>query len=54
MEATGITATLVTAFTSAAGEMTGAISAIVPVAIPVVTTILVVTVGIKAFKKFTK
>jgi hypothetical protein len=54
MESTGIVAALTSGFTTAAGEMTGAIAAIVPVAIPVVTTVLVVSLGIKVFKKFTK
>lgn len=54
MEATGVTAALTTALTGIASEMTGAVSAIVPVAVPVIGGILVVTLGIKAFKKFTK
>lgn len=50
----GATDALKTALTSAAGEMTGTISDIVPIAVPVVTASLVITLGIKAFKKFTK
>ena len=40
-----------TALTSAASEMTAMVGTIVPVAVPVVTAILVVTFGIKVFKK---
>lgn len=54
MEATGVTAALSTALSSVAGEMTGAIAAVLPIALPVLGGILVVTVGIKAFKKFSK
>lgn len=51
-------ATITTALTEALGtvatDMTGAITAVLPVAIPVVGAIMVITVGIKAFHKFTK
>lgn len=52
------TGTVVTALTGAlstiAGDMTGAVMAVVPIAVPVLGGILVVTLGIKAFKKFSK
>ena len=54
MEATGVTAALTTALGSVASDMTGAIVAVLPIALPVLGGILVVTVGIKAFKKFSK
>lgn len=54
MEATGVTAALTSALTGIASEMTGAVSAVVPIAVPVIGGILVVSLGIKAFKKFTK
>lgn len=49
-----VTESLTAALSTTASDMMGAISAIVPVAIPVVGAILVVTLGIKVFKKFTK
>lgn len=52
--AAGVTDSLTTALSSIASEMTGAVSAVVPIAVPVLGGILVVTLGIKAFKKFTK
>lgn len=48
-----MTEALTTALTSVAGEMTSALSSIVGIALPVVGGILVVSLGIKAFKKFT-
>lgn len=42
-----------TAFTNAATEMTGQISTIAPIAIGVVTAGLVVTFGVKFFKRIT-
>ena len=49
-----MTEALTTALTAIAGDMTSAITAIVPIAVPVIGGILVVSLGIKAFKKFTK
>ena len=49
-----VTESLTGALSPTASDMMSAISAIVPVAIPVVGAILVVTLGIKVFKKFTK
>lgn len=49
-----VTESLTGALSTTASDMMSAISAIVPVAIPVVGAILVVTLGIKVFKKFTK
>lgn len=54
MEGTTVTAALTTALGTIASDMTGVVGAIVPVAVPVLGGILVVTLGIKAFKKFTK
>ena len=42
------------ALTTIASDMTGAVMAVVPIAVPVLGGILVVTLGIKAFKKFSK
>ena len=53
MESTVITA-LTGALSTIAGDMTAAVGAVVPIALPVVGGILVVTLGIKAFKKFSK
>lgn len=53
MESTVITA-LTGALSTIAGDMTDAVGAVVPIALPVVGGILVVTLGIKAFKKFSK
>ena len=54
MEATGVTGALTTALSTIAGDMTGAIAAVVPIAVPVIGGILVVTLGIKAFQRFSK
>lgn len=54
MEATTVTSALTAALGTIASDMIGAVSAVVPVAVPVLGGILVVTIGIKAFKKFTK
>ena len=58
MESAVAAATVTTALTEALGtvatDMTGAVTAVLPVALPVCGAILVITVGIKAFKKFTK
>lgn len=45
---------LTTALTSIASDMTDVVAAVLPIAVPVIGGILVVTIGIKAFKKFTK
>ena len=52
--AASVTDGLTSALGTVAGDMTGAISAVLPVALPVMGGILVVAVGIKVFKKFTK
>ena len=53
-----LTGTVTDALTSALGtiasDMTGAVSAVAPIALPVMGGILVVSLGIKAFKKFSK
>ena len=54
LTASGVGDSLATALTSIAGEMTGVIGKVVPIAVPVIGGILVVTLGIKAFKKFSK
>lgn len=53
MEGT-VTAALTGALTTIAADMSGAVMAVVPIAVPVLGGILVVSLGIKAFKKFTK
>lgn len=50
----GVSDSLKTALTTIASDMTGVIGDIVPIAVPVIGGILVVTLGIKAFKKFSK
>ena len=42
---------LITAFNSAATEITGTIGDILPIALPVVGAVIVIGVGIKVFKK---
>ena len=49
-----VTEAMTSALSTTASDMMGAISSVVPVAVPVVGAILVVTLGIKVFKKFTK
>ena len=49
-----VTESLTSALSTTASDMMNAVSSIVPVAVPVVGAILVVTLGIKVFKKFTK
>ena len=49
-----VTEAMTSALSTTASDMMGAVSSIVPVAVPVVGAILVVTLGIKVFKKFTK
>ena len=52
--ASGVTEALSGALGTIASDMTGVVGTIVPIAVPVLGGILVVTLGIKAFKKFTK
>ena len=47
----GVSTAVTSALTTAATEMTGLIGYVVPIALPVVTGVLVVTFGIKVFKK---
>lgn len=54
MEASTVTTALSSALTTIASDMTGVVGTIIPIAVPVLGGILVVTLGIKAFKKFTK
>ena len=42
-----------TAFTSVAGDCTSAISTVLPIGLGIVGTVMVVTFGIKVFKKLT-
>lgn len=51
--ATGANEALTTAFTQAASDMSSQISTIAPIAIGVVTAGLVVTFGVKFFKRIT-
>ena len=50
----GVTEALTTALSSTASDMMGAISSVLPVAVPVMGMGLVIAIGIKVFKKFTK
>lgn len=52
--AASVTESLTGALSTTAADMMGAISSIVPVAVPVAGAILVVGIGIKVFKKFSK
>ena len=52
--ASTVTEGLTSALSTIAGDMSAAIMAVVPVALPVMGGILVVAIGIKVFKKFTK
>ena len=54
MEGTTVISALSGALSTIAGDMTSAVATVVPIAVPVLGGILVVTLGIKAFKKFTK
>ena len=54
MESSTVVAALTTGLSTIATDMTGAVAAVLPIALPVVGGILVVTLGIKAFKKFSK
>ena len=49
----GVTTALTTSFTSVATALTGVIGDDLPIALPVVGAMIVVTVGIKVFRKIT-
>ncbi|MFQ7549889.1 hypothetical protein [Blautia marasmi] len=49
----GISTSLVTGITSIATEAGSAIASIVPVALPIVGMVLIVTIGLKVFKRIT-
>ena len=51
---TSVSESLTAALTTIASDMSNAVGAIVPIAVPVLGGILVVSLGIKAFKKITK
>lgn len=48
-----ITSALTTSFTSVASDIKGGISAVLPIALGIVGTVMVITFGIKIFKKLT-
>lgn len=50
----GITTALTTAIAGFASDAMGAISSIIPVALPIMGALVVVGIGIKAFRKFAK
>lgn len=50
----GVTTALTTGITTIASNATDAIAKVLPVALPVMGAIVVVTIGIRVFKKFTK
>ena len=52
--ASGVNEALTSALSTVASDLTGVISSVLPIAAPVVGAGLVVTFGIKVFKKFTK
>jgi len=54
MEDAGITSALQTAMTTVASDMTSAIGSILPIALGVAGSILVITLGWKLFRRFTK
>ena len=49
----GVTGALTAAFTSIASDCMSAISAVLPIALPIMGAIVVGTIGIKIFKKVT-
>lgn len=50
---TAVTNSLVTGITSIASGMTTAVAGVVPKALPIVGAVLVVSIGLKVFKKIT-
>ena len=48
-----ISTALTTSFTSVGSELTGIISSVLPIALPIVGGVMVVVFGIKIFKKIT-
>lgn len=52
--ATDVTGALTSAFSGVADQAVGAITAMVPIVAPVIGAGLVIGIGIKAFKKFSK
>ena len=50
----GVTTALTTGITTIASSATDAIAKVLPVALPVMGAIVVVTIGIRVFKKFAK
>ena len=53
METTAVTA-LTTALTATADQMQAGIASVLPIALPVAGTILVVTIGWRLFRNFTR
>lgn len=49
----GVVTALTTSFTSVASSITGIIGDVLPIALPIVGAMIVVTTGIKIFKKIT-
>lgn len=55
MENTGsVTAALTDALGTVSADMMGAISGVLPIALTILGAVLVVTIGIKVFKRFSK
>lgn len=50
---TEVSTALTSSFTSVANELTKVIGDVLPIALPVIGAMIVVTVGIKVFKKIT-
>ena len=48
-----ISTALTTSFKSVGSELTGIISSVLPIALPIVGGVMVVVIGIKIFKKIT-
>lgn len=49
----GIKEALLTSFTSVGAELTGVVAGVLPIALPIIGGMIVVTLGIKVFKKVT-
>jgi uncharacterized protein (DUF697 family) len=49
----GIVTALTTSFTEIGTELTGIVGKVLPIALPIIGGVLVVTVGIKIYKKVT-
>jgi len=53
LASTGVSGALTDSLTSVGSEMTGIVADVLPIALPIIGSILVITFGIKIFKKIT-